>query len=99
MRKSLSHMQEKCLQLHASVADNDFFCVSVCTLSVPENSFIVQQTGTRATFGVPLSVECIPGYRLNGSQSNEIVNTNIQCNENGIFDPTPKCEPKGKGHM
>jgi len=69
--------------------------VSVCTLSVPPNSFIVQQTGLQLTVGIPLAVECIPGYRLNGSESNEIVNTTIQCNENGTFDKTPTCEPKG----
>jgi len=45
---------------------------------------------------MPLVVECLPGYRLSGSESNGNVNTSIQCNENGIFDQTPSCEPKGK---
>ena len=70
--------------------------VSVCTLSVPPNSNTVQQTGTVSTFGIPLVVQCIPGYRLSGSASNENVNTSLQCNENGLFDPMPTCEPKGK---
>ena len=71
-------------------------CVSVCILSVPPNSNIVQQNGTQSTFGMPLVVECLPGYRLSGSESNGNVNTSIQCNENGIINQTPSCEPKGK---
>jgi len=70
--------------------------VSVCTLSVPPNSNTLQQNGTQSKFGMPLVVECLPGYRLSGSESNGNVNTSIQCNENGIFDQTPSCEPKGK---
>ena len=70
-------------------------CVSVCTLSVLPSNNIVQQVGTQTTFGIPKVVECIPGYRISGSGSNENITTNIQCNENGIFDPTPTCEPKG----
>ena len=69
---------------------------SVCTLSVPPNSHIVQQTGSQSTFGIPLNVECIPCYKLLGSESNENVTTIIQCNANGTFEPTPTCEPKGK---
>jgi len=70
--------------------------VSVCFLSVPQNSNTVQQTGTYET---PLVVECIPGYRISGSETNAIVTSIIQCNESGFFDPTPACEPKGKGHF
>ena len=70
--------------------------VSVCTLSVPLNSNIVQQNGTQSTFGMSLVVECLPGYRLSGSESNGNVNTSLHCNENGMFDPTPTCELKGK---
>jgi len=73
--------------------------VSVCILSVPQNSYIVQQTGTQSTFGTPLVVECIPGYRISGFESNDVVTTSIQCNERGLFDLTPKCEPKGKGRF
>ena len=72
--------------------------VSVCTLSVPPNCNLLQQNGNHSTFGMPLVVECLPGYRLSGSTSNENVSTSIQCNENGIFNPTPSCEPKGKNH-
>jgi len=71
-------------------------CVSVCTLSVLPSNNIVQQVEIQSTFGIPIVVECILGYRISGSESNENVTTSIQCNENGIFDPTPTCEPKGK---
>jgi len=73
-----------------------FLYVSVCILSVPPNSYIVQQTGIQSTFGTPIMVECIPGYRISGSESNANVTTSIQCNADGMFDSTPTCEPKGK---
>ena len=57
----------------------------------------MQENGTQSTFGIPLVVACIPGYRQNGSESNANVNISTQCNENGIFDITPSCEPKGNG--
>jgi len=56
----------------------------------------MQQSGNQSTFGIPLDVECIPGYRRRRYELNENVTTSIQCNENGTFDPTPTCEPKGK---
>lgn len=68
---------------------------SVCILSVPPNSHIVQQNGTQSTFGVDVNVECIPCYKLNGSQAKDNVNTCIRCNSNGIFDLTPTCEQQG----
>ena len=71
-------------------------CFAVCTLSVPQNSNITQQTGIQSTFGIRLAVSCIIGHRLSGSVSNDHVTTTIQCNANGVFDPTPTCEPKGK---
>ena len=74
---------------------NVLLYVSVCTLSVPLDSNIVQQNGTLSTVGIPLDVECKPCFRLNGSGSNAVVTTSIQCTENGSFDSTPTCEIKG----
>ena len=71
-------------------------CFAVCTLSVLQNSNITQQTGAQSTFGIPFAVSCIIGHRFKGSASNDNVTTTIQCNANGLFDPTPICEPKGK---
>jgi len=70
--------------------------VSVCTLSVPPNSNVTQETGHMSLYGIPLVVECIPGHRKSGSESNENVTTSIQCNADGNFEETPTCEPKGK---
>jgi len=84
------------LKLFSMVVEYDLHLyVSVCTLNVPPDSNIVQQNGTLSTFGIPLDVECIPCFRLNGSVSNAVVTTSIQCNGNGSFDSTPTCEIKG----
>jgi len=81
------------LQTEGCCLKNDNWRVSVCTLSVPPNSNIVQQNGTQSTFGIHLDVECKQCYRLIGSDAST---TSIPCNENGIFDSTPACILKGK---
>ena len=70
--------------------------VSVCTLSVPPNSNVTLENGHLSLFGIPLVVECIPGHRLSGSESNENVTISIQCNADGTFESVTSCEPKGK---